>query len=285
MKKLLIFGSAGMAGHMITYYFLSLKNYNVIDLSFPKKLNSNSILLNIEDSRAVEDVIKSNKPDIVINCIGVLIKFSEENPDKAIYINSYFPHFLEKLGREYNFKIIHLSTDCVFSGEKGAYRENDLKDGEGFYAQSKAMGEIINEKDLTFRTSIIGPELKEWGEGLFHWFMTQKGVVKGFSRVFWTGITTLELAKAVEAAVVQNLTGLYHLVPQRKISKFELLKLIKKIWKKDDLSIEEFKGKSLDKSLINTRTDFNYIVKGYKEMLNELHDWMDDHKDLYKNNY
>ena len=164
MKNILIFGSSGMAGHMITKYLLSLHKYNIINISYPKKFDENSLLMNIENKNQVEEIIKKNKPDIIINCIGVLIKFSETNPDKAIYINSFFPHQLEALGKLYNCKIIHISTDCVFSGRKGSYNESDIKDGIGFYAQSKAIGEIVNNKDLTLRTSIIGPEIKEDGD-------------------------------------------------------------------------------------------------------------------------
>lgn len=163
----------------------------------------------------VKNVIIKEKPDVIINCIGALIKESEEHPDRAVFINSFFPHYLARLGNELNFKLIHLSTDCVFSGEKGDYSETDFKDGKDFYAQTKALGEIINGDHLTFRTSFIGPEMKERGTGLFHWFMTQNGKVYGYSRVYWTGITTLELAKAIDRAIEKNLKSLYHLVPQK----------------------------------------------------------------------
>ncbi|MBN1898916.1 MAG: NAD-dependent epimerase/dehydratase family protein [Spirochaetes bacterium] len=280
-KKVIIFGSTGMAGHVLTRYLLSINKYDIINIAYRKKLNKETIIMDIQDIRAVRKIILKTKPDIIVNFIGILIKSSEERPDKAIYINSYFPHFLERMGKEYNIKIIHLSTDCVFSGKIGDYREMDKKDGEGWYARSKALGEILNEKDLTFRTSIVGPELKEEGEGLFHWFMNQKGVIWGHSQVYWTGVTTLELAKAIDAAIEQDLKGLYHLIPEKKISKYELLQLFKKIWNKNDVEIKEFRKIGEDKSLMNTRSDFKYKVKDYEPMLLELHEWMYKDKDFY----
>jgi len=129
----------------------------------------------------------------------------------AVWFNSYFPQLLASFGKKYNFKLIHISTDCVFSGKEGGYKEDSFKNGIGFYAQSKALGEVVNSKDLTFRTSIVGPELKPDGIGLFHWFMNQAGAISGFTEVFWTGVTTIELAKAINEAIIQELTGLYHL--------------------------------------------------------------------------
>lgn len=285
MKKVLILGSASMAGHIISRYLNSLNKYKIINIAEKLKLNKNDILIKLEDNNLLKKNILKFKPNIIINCIRLLIEESEENPALAVYYNSFIPHFLEFIGKLRNIKIIHLSTDCVFSGKKGGYIENDIKDGEGYYARTKALGEIINNKDLTIRTSFIGPDATNKGEELFHWFLTQKGSIQGFSRVFWTGITTLELAKAIDAFIEQNINGLYHLVPNRKISKFELLKLIQKIWNKNNVKIEENTEKSVDKSLINTRKDFNYEIKSYLEMFNELHDWMKKNKDLYKNKY
>ena len=101
-----------------------------------------------------------------------------------------------------------MSTDCVFSGKTGGYDESSLRDGETFYDRSKALGELENQKDLTFRNSIIGPDLNEEGIGLFNWFMKQTGEINGYTKAMWTGVTTLTLAKAMESAVQQGLTGL-----------------------------------------------------------------------------
>lgn len=261
-----------MAGHVITRYLESLNKYKIINVS-RSRLDEKTIILEISNIKKVENLIFKNKPDVVINCIGILIKESEEHPDSAIFINSYFPYFLERLGKQIRFNLIHISTDCVFSGEKGGYSESDFKDGKDFYARSKALGEIINDIDLTFRTSIIGPELKKNGNGLFHWFITQKNKVFGYSNVFWTGVTTLELAKAVYYAIEQDLKSLYHLVPENKISKYNLLKLIKEIWNKT-IEIQEDSKLVSDKSLINNRKDFKYKVPDYRTMLIELFEWM-----------
>ncbi|MHA1725125.1 MAG: dTDP-4-dehydrorhamnose reductase family protein [Promethearchaeota archaeon] len=280
MKKILIFGSTGMAGHVITRYFKSLNKYEIFNSS-RSRLDEDTHVIDVLNNR--EDIInfiERLRPDIIINCIGVLIRESELYPDQAIYINSYFPRFLENLGKKSQFKLIHLSTDCVFSGERGNYSETDIKDGKTMYARTKSLGEVINKKDLTIRTSIIGPELKSRGEGLFHWFFNQKNEIKGYNKVYWTGITTLELAKAIDAAVEEDLSGLYHLVPNNKISKHELLNLIKKIW---NLPIKIIKSDVpvSDKSLINTRTDFSYNIPDYEDMLRELHEWMKNYNYQY----
>ncbi len=274
MKKIIILGSTDMAGHLITNYLTQLNKYEIINVS-RSKLNENTILIDAYNINSVEKLLNEKKPKVVINCIGVLIKESERFPDRAIYINSFFPRYLESLGKELNFKLIHLSTDCVFSGKNGDYSENDLKDASDIYGRSKALGEVMNNKDLTFRTSFIGPDQKDDGQGLFNWFMTQTGMINGFINVLWTGVTSLELAKAVNEAIIQNLTGLYHLVPSKRISKYELLMLIKEIWGKT-IEIHKDSQQQSDKSLINTKKDFKYEVPDYQVMLRELFEWMKD---------
>lgn len=261
-----------MAGHMVTRYLRSLNKYKIFDTSLDK-LDKATILINVENKDLVNKILNEINPNIVINCIGLLIKDSAENPALSIYLNSFFPHYLSELGKILNFKLIHLSTDCVFSGKKGNYSESDLKDGEGYYARTKALGEIINQKDLTFRTSIIGPEIKKNGTGLFHWFLTQSGTIKGFTNVYWTGVTTLELAKAIDKTIEKELTSLYHLVPNEKISKFDLLNLINEIWGRN-IEILKYEDYQSDKSLINNRKDFDYNIPTYRKMLIELHAWM-----------
>ena len=264
IKTIFILGSTGMAGHMITRYLSTLKKYKVRNVSL-EELNEETIILDVVDKDLLGNTLIKIKPDVVINCIGLLIKASAEQHALAIYLNSFLPHYLVELGTEMNFKTIHLSTDCVFSGKRGEYSENDVKDGEGHYARTKVLGEIINNKDLTFRTSFIGPELKISGTGLFHWFMNQKGTIYGYNNIFWTGLTTLELAKAIDKAIDQDLSSLYHLVPNKKISKFELLNLIKGIWGKPIEILKNDNPKS-DKSLINNRNDFNYRIPDYRTM-------------------
>ena len=133
-----------MVGHVVTQYLESLNRYTIFNASLDK-LNDKTIILNVEHKELVNEILTEKTPDIVINCIGLLIKDSANYPDKAIYLNSIVPQYLVQLGKQLKFKLIHLSTDCVFSGKKGNYSEEDIKDGIGYYARSKALGEIINQ--------------------------------------------------------------------------------------------------------------------------------------------
>lgn len=269
-----------MVGHVVTTYFESLGTFEVYNSSI-ERLNEKTIILDAFDRTAIAAVLSAVRPDVVINCVGLLIQASEKNPDLAFYLNSFFPHYLARKGKELGYKLIHLSTDCVFSGKKGNYLESDPKDGQGYYAMSKAGGEIVNDVDLTFRMSTIGPDLNKNGTGLLQWFLHQKGEVNGYANTFWTGITTLELAKGIEAAINQNLTGLYHFIPPTKISKHDLLCLFNEIWECGLKIIKDTRLGS-DKSLVNTRRDFMYHFKTYREMLVELKAWMTEHRRLYK---
>ena len=164
--KVLILGSQGMAGHVISKY-LKNQGHEV----FTAAKTNEDLYINVEDK---ESIVKCfyNKFDYVINCIGLLVKPSNDYPDKAILINSWFPHFIETILKNTDTKLIHLSTDCVFSGSKGNYIETDFHDETNFYGKSKSIGEVNNNKDITFRMSIIGPELKINGTGLFNWLLT-----------------------------------------------------------------------------------------------------------------
>lgn len=280
-KRVLVFGATGMAGHIAYYYLRTTGKYDMKNVVFRHKLTDDSIIVNVTDSDAVRDAVRLIKPDIIVNCIGVLIKGSKEHPDNAIFINAYFPHFLKNLSDEVGAKLIHISTDCVFSGKKGHYTEDDFRDADDVYGRSKALGEVINEKDLTIRTSIIGPELKKNGEGLFHWFMMQHGQVNGFKTAIWGGVTTLELAKAIEYTIDNNLSGLIQLSNGIGISKYDLLCLFKDIWHKDDVDILPFNGNGVDKSIAKSNR-IEYRVPEYHQMLEDLYGWMTEHKDLYQ---
>lgn len=279
-KRILLFGATGMAGHIAYYYLSSLGRYDIIDVVFRTPLTENSIIVNVTDKDAVAKVIREEQPDIILNCVGVLIKGSKEHPDNAIYINAYFPHQLKALADEVGAKLIHISTDCVFSGKKGSYTEADFRDADDVYGRSKALGEVVNDKDLTIRTSIIGPELKRNGEGLFHWFMHQNNQVNGFQTAIWGGVTTLELAKAIDVAIQQEKTGLIQLSNGVGINKYDLLQLFKRIWNRN-IEILPFDGNGVDKSIAKSNR-FDYEVPSYEQMLMEQHEWMKNHQDLYK---
>jgi dTDP-4-dehydrorhamnose reductase len=218
-----------------------------------------------------------------VNCVGILNKVAEDNPHLAVYLNSYIPNWFAYRLRATGTKFIHLSTDCVFSGKVGGYAEQSFRDGDTVYDRSKALGEIKNQKDLTFRQSIIGPELRPDGIGLLNWLLMQSGEVKGYKNAHWNGITTLELAKAIEVALSSQLAGIYHLVGSEKVSKNVLLNIMKEAFRKKDVLIQPFDNfPPTDKSLRCTRYDFGYSIPSYQVMMNELAGWVSKHAHLYQ---
>lgn len=279
--KILILGAGGMAGHVIALY-LRENGVDVDTLSARNQLDDETKLVDVTNLPALREILEAANYDVVVNCIGLLVKQSEDRKDLASYINAYLPHYLENYYANTSTKLVHLSTDCVFSGKNPPYRENSEYDGELFYDRSKALGEVINDKDLTFRMSIIGPDMQESGIGLFNWFYAQTGELPGYTKAIWSGITTIELAKGIKSAIDQNLTGLYHLVPEDNISKYDLLKLFKEIFDRNDIEIKPLDKAGADKTLINTRQDFNFEVPDYKVMIEEMRDWVNSHQDLYK---
>jgi dTDP-4-dehydrorhamnose reductase len=280
-KKVLILGSTGMLGHVVFTYLNQRNEFELYDIVYRNKLRNESIVCDISNVEQVKKQIYLLKPEYIINCIGILINGSTNNPANAIFINSYFPHLLVQIADEINSKVIHISTDCVFSGKKGGYAETDYRDADDTYGRSKALGEIFSKNHLTLRTSIVGPEIKKDGEGLFHWFMNQNGEINGFTEAFWGGVTTLQLTKNIEQAIHHNYTGLLHVTNGVRISKFDLVSLFKNIWKKDSISIVPYPEKSVDKSLVS-RTDMSFNVPDYQSMLLEQKKWMEENNRFYE---
>lgn len=274
MKKILIIGIKGMAGHVLFNALPTLGNYDVYGIARNIEASDRIFNLDVYNVEELKKIININF-DIIVNCIGILNKDAEDHPEKAIWFNSYFPHLLESITKNTNTKVISISTDCVFSGKRGDYTESDFKDGQGYYATSKALGEIVNEKDLTIRTSIIGPELNKEGIGLFHWFMHQENQVNGYSQAFWSGITTVELAKVINKAVLQDLKGLIIVSGKNKIDKFSLLKIFNKTFRNNSLTVLENASYKVDKSMKSSRNDFDYEVLPYEEMILEMKKWVD----------
>lgn len=261
--RVLILGSNSMAGHVIKEY---LSNYSKFELfgikeEFFSSFNNNHLKKILE-----------NEPDIIINTLRLTVQESEENPKLAIIINSIIPKKLEIFFYNSNIKIIHLSTDCVFSGDKGDYKDTDIPDGSSVYSLTKLNGEILNNKDFTIRTSYIGPNIKGKSEELFDWFMKQEGNVDGFSNSIWNGVTTLELSKIIYLSIIHEYSGLYQLGSKQKISKFDLLNLIKKQWNKKNISISKVEGQKIDRSLSDTKEYFNIV--DYEKMFKELYKYM-----------
>lgn len=278
--KFLVLGATGMAGHTISLY-LHEQGHDVTAFSttpFPYCKNING---DATDISFVTSTLQDGNYDVVINCIGVLNQACDKEPSRAVYLNSYLPHLIADKLRNSNTKLIHMSTDCVFSGKAGLYSENSFRDGETFYDRTKALGEVEDNKNLTFRNSIIGPDMKENGIGLFNWFMKQKGTINGYTKAIWTGVTTLTLAKAMERAVIEDLTGIYNLVNNESISKFDLLGLFNEHMRDGEITILPSDAVNLNKSLINNRKDFTFEVPSYEEMIIEMKEWIKNHKQLY----
>lgn len=284
MRKVLVLGSTGMLGHQVVLRLTQNPDFEVFDLSFRNKFREESIICDVTDFDKLAHVIADVQPDFIVNCIGILIKGSNENPKNSILINAYLPHFLAAQGDKIGAKVVHISTDCVFSGKKGGYLESDFRDADDVYGRGKALGEINNENHLTLRTSIIGPELKANGEGLFHWFMSQSNEVNGYSQAFWGGVTTVELAKIVEFSIVNNLSGLFHVTNQKAISKFELLQLFNVEFNKG-LRINLVEGKKVDKSLKTLFPEIIPQIPDYPQMIHEMRDFMEKNSNLYNTIY
>ena len=276
--KVLLLGSAGMAGHVLKCELQKISDIiELVDVARSSELIRPKIEMDVTDFMGLKEIINEGDFDFIINCVGILNTFAEDNPDQAILVNAYFPHFLESITEKSSSRIIHLSTDCVFSGSKGDYIETDFKDGLGFYARSKGLGELHNDKDLTIRTSIIGPDLNQDGIGLFNWVINQEGVINGFSKAYWSGVTTIQLARSIIEFILQkdSPAGVVHLTNDEKISKFELLIMIQQVYKLSDIKIVESKEYKTDKSIVNTRDDLTKTIPTYYQMIMEMKKWMD----------
>jgi dTDP-4-dehydrorhamnose reductase len=213
------------------------------------------------------------RPDVVVNCIGLVKQAVEaDDPLAAIPINSLLPHRLLRLCKLARIRLIHFSTDCVFSGARGGYRENDSADASDLYGRSKLLGELNDPQALTLRMSVIGPELAG-RHGLLGWFLAQRGHAPGFTRAIFSGLTTLELARVVRDVVLprSELHGLLH-VAAEPISKYHLLVLIARIYgisidiQPDDRLVID---RSLDPSQFHRLT--GYVAPSWPEMVSAMH--------------
>lgn len=217
-------------------------------------------------------VLSDFRPETVVNAVGIVKQQSAAKESiPSIEINALFPHRLAVLCKAVGARLVHMSTDCVFSGKKGNYRENDLSDAEDLYGKSKYLGEVHESHCLTLRTSIIGTELYR-KKSLLEWFLAQTGTVKGYRQAIFSGFTTIEMARIIERLLEQfpNASGLYH-VSSAPISKFDLLMKIKD---KLGLSLPITSDDSvvIDRSLDSSRfrREFGYVPPVWDEMINEL---------------
>lgn len=278
--KFLVMGCNGMAGHTISLY-MKERGHEVLGFDRIESAYVPSVAGDARDSGFVRKLIQEGKFDSVINCIGILNQFAEQNKALASYLNAYFPHFLADVTSGTETQVIHMSTDCVFSGKRGEYTEDDFRDGETFYDRSKALGELEDGKNITLRNSIVGPDINPKGIGLLNWFMQQEGQINGFAKAMWTGQTTLQLAKTMEVAAMEKAHGLYNTVPDHSISKYDLLQLFNHHMRGDAVTIRSVEGVNADKSLRRTHYEFSYLIPDYETMVAELAEWMRAHKQMY----
>ena len=268
--KVLVVGSNGMAGHVITK-FLRKQGHTV---STAAKSNAD-YRLDVEETAGTQQFFEEikNDYDFIINCIGLLVKDSNDRPDRAAIINAWFPHAIEHAIQNAKTKLIHLSTDCVFDGKKGDYIENDTHTEMNAYGSSKSLGEVNNSKDVTFRMSIIGTEIKENGTGLLNWVLknTDKEL-PGWENAWWNGITTLQLAKCIDQYINSpTISGVYHLVNNdNKINKYDLLCKINEIFKLEKTILKTVGPKPVNKILIDTRNLIDFEIPSYDTMLLEM---------------
>jgi dTDP-4-dehydrorhamnose reductase len=279
--KILILGATGMLGHKLVQI---LSGFFDTTGSVRKNVNHNTgsqILkgfnlmgnVNAFESKSVELVINKVHPDVVINCIGIVKQLKEANdPIKSITINSLFPHQLHQLCHEKNIRLIHYSTDCVFSGARGNYSETDFPDADDLYGRSKLLGEVTGPGCLTLRTSLIGREL-ESSHGLIEWFLSQKGkTVKGYKNAIFSGLTTNAHVQILREIITEYpyLEGLYHLSAD-PISKYDLLTFVNEKYHLD-INIEpdysEVSDRSLNSSKFRSATDI--IIHSWPEMIDEM---------------
>jgi len=278
--RFLICGCNGMAGHTISLY-LKERGHYVFGFDRSKSELIDSVAGDACDKEFVKKLILSGNYDTVINCIGILNKAAEDNKALATYLNSYFPHFLAEITKDTNIQVIHMSTDCVFSGKRGEYTEDDFQDGTTFYDRSKALGELNDDKNITLRNSIVGPDINPKGIGLLNWFMQQENQINGYTKAMWTGQTTLQLAKTMEYAALNRSHGLVNTVPDHSISKCDLCDLFNKYLRNGKIVINPVEGVNADKSLKRTNFEFDYLIPDYETQIKELADWIFKHKDLY----
>ncbi|MEZ7911445.1 MAG: SDR family oxidoreductase [Propionivibrio sp.] len=268
-KNILVLGASGMLGNAVLRVFSESDGFDVLGTvrsnralkllppSVQQRLISGVDVENVDSLLAVFGQVK---PDVVINCIGLVKQLSEaDNPLSAIPINSLLPHRLARVCALSDSRLVHMSTDCVFSGVKGMYCEADIPDATDLYGRSKLLGEVDYPNAITLRTSIIGHEL-EGARSLVGWFLSQSGSVRGFKKALFSGLPTVEVARLIRDFVLPNaqLRGLYH-VSADPINKYDLLRLVADAYGKviDIKADESFViDRSLDSSRFRSITGF-----------------------------
>jgi dTDP-4-dehydrorhamnose reductase len=280
--KVLVLGASGMLGNAVLRLFAQSPGFATVGSarsadvlrSLPAELRDHVICgVDVENIDSLTRLFVTARPDIVINCIGLVKQLAEaDDALAAIPINALLPHRLARLCDVGGARLVHMSTDCVFAGAKGMYREEDTSDATDLYGRSKYLGEVDYPGAVTLRTSIIGHELNS-AHGLVGWFLAQRGSVKGFTRAIFSGLPTVELARAIRDFVIPQpeLRGVYH-VSAAPINKYELLKLLAQVYGKS-IEITPDDKLSIDRSLDSTRFQSvtGYTPPSWPDLIHGMH--------------
>ena len=282
--RVIVLGGLGLIGSGVMSVLTQNKNIDLFSTYSkslhpkPKKLlKINYSFVNFEDKDSINNIFDL-KPNIIINCVGITKHISSHLNKKNIYLlNSDLPKYLDKESKKRNFSLIHISTDCVYSGSRGNYTEDDKTDALDLYGHSKAIGEELNNS-LILRTSTIGREI-ETQHGLLEWFLSQKTTCEGYRNAFFSGITNIELGLIIHDIIIpriKDVKGIYN-ISSEKINKYELLKIFSKFYNKR-IEIKKNFDFKIDRSLNSNKfkVEFNYVTKDWNKMLNQL----DNHNTL-----
>jgi len=282
-RRVLILGVTGMLGHTLMGELSRDESLDVrgtarstktLEKIFPKELLARvTTTTDATDMKFIGELLDRIQPDIVVNCIGVIKQDPSLNDaTNTMALNAQFPHVLAGVCAERGIRLIHVSTDCVFSGKKGRYVESDNPDPVDLYGRSKLLGEVSRAPALTLRTSFIGHELGT-NRSLVDWFLTQSGIVKGFTKAIYSGLTATEFSHMLASVVFprEDLSGLYH-VASKPISKYDLLSAIADAygWSGKLVPTSDFE---CDRSLL---AESFFSATGYRppewpEMIKEMH--------------
>lgn len=263
-KKILILGSHGMLGHTLLSFF-SLKKVNVISLNSNFRIKEHNLFM-------LKKFFYQTKPDFVINCIGWIKQKKKKNLLDIFFLNSILPIKISYWAEEMKFKFIHFSTDCVFSGVRGNYNEKDTPDAKDLYGYSKLLGEVRNKNSMTIRCSIIGHELKS-KNGLLEWFLSKKKV-NGFTRVIFSGVTTLELGKVILKIINKKIYNRIIHISSSPISKYKLLNIIKKVYSRNTQIIKCSYPK-INRSLVSHffKKKIKYNFPSWNKMIQDMYNF------------
>jgi len=282
--KVLVLGATGMLGNAVLRLFAKSVGYEVVGSArsssalqlLPSELSDRLICgVDVENMDSLIGLFARARPDVVINCIGLVKQLAEANdPLAALPVNALLPHRLARLCAVAGARLVHMSTDCVFAGSKGMYTEADVSDAKDLYGRSKYLGEVDYPHAITLRTSIIGHELNGT-HSLVGWFLAQHGSVRGFRRAIFSGLPTVELARVIRDHVLPHpeLHGLYH-VSAEPINKFDLLTLIANAYGKaidicaDDMLVID---RSLDSSRFRKAT--GYQPESWPELVRRMREF------------